>query len=121
MKKFILFFGILALFPSYGRAAVMGTDFLHKCSMVIKSDTTNLTDGEYDDLFFCEGFLEGVNYILGQKEAAVSVPESITIGQQARIVVKYMNQHPEQLNLDGGSLFLLAMRESYPKKSILPK
>ena len=42
------------------------------------------------------------------------IPESVTVGQLRRIVVKFLEAHPEQLHLLAGSLVLNAYQEAFP-------
>jgi hypothetical protein len=41
---------------------------------------------------------------------------AIQVWQAARIVVKYMAENPDKLNLDDGVLVLIALQRAYPCK-----
>jgi len=47
-------------------------------------------------------------------------PEGITLGQRARVIVKYLRDHPKDLNLSGGLLAMVAMNEAYPYPKAKP-
>ena len=91
-----------------------------------KDNPSNL-DSEWC-LGYLRGFLAGFDAMaLAQSKAFggyqaltkkyVCFPEHSTIGQDARVLVKWLNDHPERLHEDGGWLTLAAFLDAYPCQS----
>jgi hypothetical protein len=43
-------------------------------------------------------------------------PSNATVAQYARITVKYLEEHPEQLHMDGVNLSIMALQTAFPCK-----
>jgi len=73
---------------------------------------------------FCYGYVEAVwdstvveatlNSMVATK--IVCYPKGVTLGQMTKIVVKYLNAHPEQLQLNPYAQVVAAMNEAFPCK-----
>ena len=71
---------------------------------------------------FCLGMMQGMTSMNGYyqtllgKKALFCLPEGVTNGQAARVVVKYLKEHPEKLHEHESSLALWAFVEAFPCK-----
>ena len=61
---------------------------------------------------FVFGFGEGVGYAGGRFEACF--PSDVTRNQYIRVIVKYLEDHPEQLHLDSSVLIDKAFTSAFP-------
>jgi Ssp1 endopeptidase immunity protein Rap1a len=114
-------------------ASVSGNRFLDICSVVDKADRKErVTETDLDDVSFCTGFVLGVNDganagidMLNQikslpglkgmlEDVAICLPDDVTAGQEIRITLKYIREHPEQANLRSVQLVLLAEFYAFP-------
>ena len=66
--------------------------------------------GEAFDMGFCLGLVEGVAF----SSPEVCTSTDITHGQGARAVLKYLNDHPEKLNLRRDRLVEVALAQAFP-------
>jgi hypothetical protein len=67
----------------------------------------------HDELWgqpFCLGFLSGLSYASNHGCA----PKGVTQGQIARVVVKYIDSHPERMQEQFGILALEALTSAFP-------
>ena len=64
----------------------------------------------------CDGFLEAVIQIneLVPNSHLFCPPSRVTYGQVQEIVIKYLNDHPEQLHLFAADLTIKALRKEFP-------
>ena len=73
---------------------------------------------------FCYGYVEAVwdstvveptlNSMVGTK--IVCYPNDVTLAQMTKIVVKYLDAHPEQLQLNPYAQVVAAMNDAFPCK-----
>jgi len=95
------------------------------CEAAVKCDTTNPSPScnsvDYQEGTACatyiDGFLAGHN--LGTAAAAdsstrICVPNDATISQLARVFVKYVNDHPEQLHQPDWAVLYVALKNAFP-------
>jgi hypothetical protein len=54
---------------------------------------------------------------LKMKNADIRFPEGNTLGQNARVLVKFLNDHPERLHEDEGLLVFAAFMNAFPCES----
>lgn len=113
-------------------AAKTGSDLLNECLRVEKYNSVgagSLTQEEYADLVSCLSFVAGVQQglIIGLVHAwgedKVSLedrigcfPHNSTPGQYARVVIKFLNEHPERLHERASFLVVDALIEAFPCK-----
>ena len=125
----LLFVGFaLASKLAVAQSASDGDALLHNCSLVVKmADTDNVTSTlDNLDAGTCMGLVRGImdTMALWQSldhggpvdNSAVHgcIPDSIKTIQGARIVVKYLNEHPERLQAPDTRLVLMAMVDAFP-------
>ena len=105
MKKYLLLV-LLLITPGVHAAYETGNDLLAQC--------------ESDDLFMegvCAGYIAGVSDVSrgetwgGNRYCA---PAGVTIRQLQKIVIKYLNEHPETLHDDASSLVQNAFAHAFP-------
>ncbi|WP_447749416.1 Rap1a/Tai family immunity protein [Pseudomonas nicosulfuronedens] len=103
------------------RGTTDGNALLKGCSAVVKS-----LDGggqKVPDAFAmgqCFGMLEGVAgsaQIMERKlpeNMRTCIPENYSNGQGARVVVKYLNENPQSLNLPASFLVMISLKTAFP-------
>jgi len=74
----------------------------------VKKDSTILYEAGY-----CDGLVQGVSYMRVLTDA-VCFREGITPGQRIRVVIKYLNDHPAELDEEGAYLVAKAMHQAFP-------
>jgi hypothetical protein len=110
-----------------------GNRFLEVCSVIEKMDGNNhLNEADLDKAAFCSGFVLGVNDgtnvgiqmlksfkalsdLKGSSEdVSICLAEGVTTGQEIRVLLKYIRQHPEQAHLPSAGLVLMAEYDAFP-------
>jgi hypothetical protein len=116
--KFVLGFFFLALFavPAKSQAEqTTGNYLLVSCQLSIRgmegANFNNQAEAWKDGN--CIGLVRGVYSALPTACAAPNV----TAGQMIRVVVKYLQDHPEKLNLRDVDLIRLALEAAFPCKN----
>jgi len=95
---------------SYG-AFETGSDLLSNCESEANVHRTA-----------CLGYVWGVvdTYQTVMKHgfmpATICIPNQVTVGQQTEVVVKYLNEHPEDLHYRATGEVYSAIKEAYPCK-----
>jgi len=104
-------------------ASADGNTLLQQCNQAVRlAETTRLNQSDSLDATYCMAYVEGVVHThfvyqtLGKKkDLEFCVPESgIRIIQPVRIIVKYLEEHPEQLNLQEYWLVIGALGDAFP-------
>jgi hypothetical protein len=96
-----------------------GNELLNSCNMALRS-----MGGEVVDNYFavgtCLGFTQGIRQVLIYQQeqlspaARVCFPKGMTNGQGVRIVLKYLEDNPAELQRPGSSLVYEAYKAAYP-------
>src|ERR1700681_985399 len=101
-----------------------GNDFLRACEP--RGEHSTAIDG------FCSGYANGVidgyDLLFADVQAknhekvigAFCPPDEITRGQQYRVAVKYLNDHPEQTHRIASALIAESMQAAFPCPTKLP-
>lgn len=122
MKK-ILAITIMLLLSN--KAFSDGNELLSQCNAAINFMDYPSQSHEDNDLFsmaFCLGLMQGMTNlnriyeIQLNKRALFCTPDGINNGQAARIVVKYLKEHPEMLHEHKIHLIVRAFQGAYPCK-----
>ncbi|MFZ0774044.1 MAG: Rap1a/Tai family immunity protein [Candidatus Sulfotelmatobacter sp.] len=131
MKRWLLAAFILFLASAAPASAEStGNDILEKCQIAVRLfDNGGGPSGEHFDGGWCFGWVAGALQLTKlHNEWASTVKDKpgllqfclpdpgIPAIQAARVVVKYLKEHPEQLHQDGMGLTVAALRESFPCK-----
>lgn len=118
----------LPLPVAFAQSPSDGDALIHNCSLVVKmangeevnSPLDNLNAGE------CMGLVRGIMDTMTLWQSVDHggpvdntamhgcIPDSIKTIQGARIVVKYLNDHPERLHVPDTRLVLMAMVDAFP-------
>jgi hypothetical protein len=104
-----------------------GNELLSKCEAAERWVTHQGTDDDPANGSYCLGFIDGVMLLatdttvrLVDSDHRSSLPcapaEGLTTGQAMRVVLKYLNSHPETLHKSAQLLVVLALREAFPCK-----
>lgn len=122
MKAWI---GAAALTGMVASGAVLATDdgdgnqLIMQCGEAVKAtDGAKLND--YYDAAYCLGLTEGVRKTMRLLNESLPpqyqtcFPGGISNGQGMRIVLKYLQDHPAQLQEPATSLVFLAYKTAYP-------
>jgi hypothetical protein len=117
--KIMMVIGILLLPAS---AFADGNELLKQCGTVVAFLDGAEADISKDGLVqFCAGFMQGITQtnLVYQKvlnnNAQFCLPTGgVTNGQAARIVVKYLRDHPEDLHRNEFVLAFWAFKEAFP-------
>lgn len=104
-----------------------GNMLLKACNAAVQYDDTGKSNGTSVDVGYCYGFVEGVRNTLAiwtisaktlhEAGPHVCMPsEGIENGQAARIIVKYLKDHPEELHEFAALLAMEAFQNAFPCK-----
>lgn len=127
MKIACLFcLALAAVCSGYAQDSVTGTTLQERCR-TINQDHESLTQRQQNDLISCLGYIRGTldtietwrNIEPRTADVMVRntcVPNEVSAGQAAKIIIKYLDAHPENLHFDGPVIITLIMRETYPCK-----
>lgn len=105
-----------------GAAMADGNVLLHHCQSALQDLDGNDKNGPDYSEGYCTGVISGVMALQGLTNPSLPKTQTcmpkpaIQVGQAARIVVKYMTENPDKLNLDDGVLVLIALQRAYPCK-----
>jgi len=100
-----------------------GNSLLSNCNATIRIMDGEKFSAETNEIGIgqCFGLVEGVrntlvylNDSLGSNLRVCWPDKGIPNGQAVRVVVKYLNDHPAELNLDQTLLTMLAYKTAYP-------
>ena len=85
-----------------------GNDLLLTCT-----ENSKRMDGMSHDDFasgYCLGFVQGASL----SSSDICVPQDVTAGQGTRVVLKYLQDHPEQLHENSATLVRRALKKAFP-------
>src|ERR1022692_1958459 len=119
MKNLCLLFVVLlcgAAVPLQGVGQTVshedGNDLLPRCQQSVEAlDKTTWKDAhESFNAGFCLGLVQGVWYA----SANVCTGPGVTFGQLQRVVLKFLQDNPEKLNLNQSTLVEMALSKAFP-------
>ena len=106
---------VIVLFGTRGWAQDLnsGNGLLVSCQTSIRQMdnpgmTLSFSEGLYDG--YCTGIVTGVT----AASPLVCPGKGATVGQEIRVVVKFLQDHPEKLNLRNTDLIEQALSEAFP-------
>lgn len=103
-----------------GAATLTNGDLLSRCEPYV----TGRTSGKQLEVSHCFGYVVG--YAEGATMGALAVnggsivnmafctPDTVTTDQMVRVIVRYLQQHPEQLHLSSAIGAEAALKEAFP-------
>jgi hypothetical protein len=105
----------LAIFVGSAQAqdTASGEYFLGSCQVTMRLlDNQDAPTNKYETWRdgYCRGVIEGMT----ATSPRICPSESVTYGQEIRVVVKFMQDHPEKLNLRGIQLANDALSNAFP-------
>jgi hypothetical protein len=90
-----------------------GTFLLESCQLSLQAhENPNATQNKYEAWRdgVCVGVIEGVS----ATSPLVCPAENVTLGQEVRVVIKFLQEHPEKLHLRGSKLVQEALAQAFP-------
>jgi hypothetical protein len=112
----------LSFFLAFSPAWADGNSLLSNCKKWEKMERESGDTGELMGWVYCHAKVEGVVGTIGVFHLVLPVkirvcfPEGVTIGQNVRIVIKYLQDNPDQLHLPDADLIYLALHKAFPCK-----
>ena len=104
------FFVMLTDLPALASGSLDGNGLLPKCEAEVKTD--GLTAKDYQAAAYCQGLVRGV---VGMS-LDINIPEDATLDQGCRVVLLYLQNHPEELHKSDYFLVHEALRKAFPAK-----
>ena len=116
--KFVLGFLLLGLFAASSRAQSSTNDgnyLLDSCRITIQHMDGTEPQSAFDSFRdgTCMGIVSGVSF----SSPKVCPTEGVKLRQSIRVVYKYLQDHPERLNLRDAQLVEEALAHAFPCKS----
>ena len=104
-----------------------GNGFLRVCSDLEKMDAGQITDQALANIGICTGYMmgleDGIHLMIAERNASQKVTakmpfcmtdSDITLGQEVRIVLKYIRANPEKAHMLTALLATLALEKAFP-------
>lgn len=132
MKILITILALLSI-TSFGHATESdtqintGNDFLKVCHGAFVADISKLELFENVQLISCGSYLNGIEGGIGFYSALLNkmseskkfslpycIPANVPITQKAKIIKKFLDEHPEQLHEPAVALYFVAMVQAFP-------
>ena len=125
MKKLALLLVVALLFVASPVMAkedyfYLGNQLLEECNHVINALDNENTNIDQIAAALCLGYVQGVHDLyaaLKNGEFIVSQyckPQNAPVSQMLRVIMKYLKDHPENLNYSASSLIIKALGEAFP-------
>jgi hypothetical protein len=111
----VLFTSLLGL-PMRAQDITSGSYLLGSCQITVSvTDNPNNTLSPYEAWRdgYCRGIIEGINAGATLSSRLCS-PDGVTYSQEVRVVVKFLQDHPEKLNQRGTKLVFEALTQAFP-------
>ena len=103
-----------------------GNGFVRLCSDIDKVGTAEVTDQVLANIASCTGYIvglkDGVDVMVAVNNKShgaadkglICLPEDATLGQEVRIVLKYIRANPEKAHMPTSVLATKALKEVFP-------
>lgn len=125
MHKFVLAIFLMfgAAFSSEVRASEDdGNSLLADCNSAIRALDNRVTPSRAEALGIgrCFGLIQGIKdlntlyRVKDEGSAFFCPPDEVTLGQAARIIIKYMRDNPNKLHMPDSILIIAALEDAYP-------
>jgi hypothetical protein len=116
MRKLLIVLALLWAGPCWNAASAAqdtssGNFMLPHCIQLMENKNRS-----YFAQGFCAGTVSAIGWLGGElpPEKRFCHPDGVTRDQSARVVVKYLQSHPESLHLDFRDLAIAAFRRAWP-------
>ena len=128
MKWNLLLIITLVTFSNTTLAFKSGNDLLRGCSAVLHTLDTGMASDQKFGQGYCLGLVNGIRLAndlyapvfldqgLPNEERLFCMPVDTELGQVVRVIVNYMNAHPEKLHLEPIELVYPALNRAFPCK-----
>jgi hypothetical protein len=129
MKTILILFsiGLTMVGSSAAQETTNGSTLLEECRSVNNPDEGVRSEEQEAALVHCLGYIRGVldtvtvwkKFDGKNTDATVRstcVPDTVSAGQAAKLVLRYLNTHPENLHWSGPAVILVAMGGTFPCK-----
>jgi hypothetical protein len=98
--------------PDVGKS---GNDYLRSCEALTHNEDFSVQDVQCR--IYTQGVVEGLTaYQVQARSKLFDAPPHLNVSQVEKIIVKYMNDHPKNLNITTSQLILWALMDAYPPK-----
>lgn len=123
----------LLMIPGLSHADLTGKDILEDCQVKLKvqdAKSENMPSSEAFQAGACTGYIKGIDdmeiiyasIIAGpsasekevKKYSLYCLPMGTTNNQMANIIVKYVKDHPDEMNTDANVVVVKAFRAAFP-------
>lgn len=106
-----------------------GNHLLTNCSAFVSVLNGDKGRDNVDRTGLCIGYLNGIrdgvilmNTLASNQHRkndyyAICFPNNVSMGQSARILVKFLQERPEDLHIDAGALYYAALLNAFPCKN----
>src|SRR4051812_6596386 len=96
-----------------------GTNFAALCDGNEDFEQRNRGDQHSTQSLFCGGWVRGASQavrsqLITATNHDVCIPQSVTVGQQTRVLLRYIQKHQAEKELPASELLTRALRESFP-------
>lgn len=119
---------ILLSTACWGQDSNDGNNLLQRCNEAVRQAETNFRNTTLDAewcLGYVGGFVDSLDAVemyesadfeeyKSNRRALICFPEDSTIGQDIRIVVKFLQDHPEKLHYRERNLVFMALQQAFP-------
>jgi hypothetical protein len=114
---------LIAFNATSGKAEINGKMLLENCKEAVKYiENKNDSSINHSAVNFCIGYISGVNDLHTKFIDSVAcfeppiycIPANTQIEEMIKIVVKFLEQHPQDLTYQGAALTVSALRDVYP-------
>lgn len=103
---------LIAAAPSVASTTVDGNSLLKECQKAVKlADDGDVKYADVSDIASCTGFIHG---LMAVPNTIFCIPVNVSTNQGIRVLVKYLQEHPEDLHLAKGKLALNAFADAFP-------
>lgn len=98
---------------SASQEATTGEGLLGSCQISVRDmDDRNHKENAFEA--YREGYCDGLVYGISNASPRVCPDKEVTNGQSVRVVLKYLQDHPEELHLDNAVLVERALALAFP-------
>ncbi len=114
IQYFIVFISIM-LFggsPSYAKFGTTGNDLYESCKKFASSNEPPKDTMEAVNIGQCVGQVVGIMYL--REKLGICVPGGVPLIQGVKVVVKFMDKHPEALNMPFAAIVYWGFNEAFP-------
>ncbi len=103
--------------PVLSYSGFSGEDIINRCGTMPAKDQQLGAAVEVfrtECLAYIRGFLDGYSVAANSKDAAFCLPDGVSPGQMAKVIIKFGADHPEKLWMKANEFTLLALKGAYP-------